>query len=224
MVNDMRFLKNKYSTQVFVAERSILFLFITFWIFLVNFSCTLPKYIIYTPSLDTYKYKNVDFKVEADFKSTKVKTEQQVKIILYKNQSLFGRVFLYNKGIKKLLSSTFENWNFASDDDLTPEYKVNYLELTNKTVRTDDYLSMLAFLVTLGIYPWEINFSYRCELHGFINQEQISFNLDIEERNYASYIFILYPPSWDSMFFKPDILEYCAYSLIEKYRNTRNQN
>ncbi len=220
----MKFLKNKYLTQVFVTQRFILFFFITLWIFLVNFSCTLPEYVVYTPSLDTDKYKNVDFKAEADFKSTKVKTEQQVKIILYKDQSLFGRVLFYNKGIKKLLSLTFENWSFASDDDLASKNKINYLELTNKAVRKDDYLSLLAFLVTLGIYPWEINFSNRCELHGFINQEQVSFNLDIEERNYASYIFILYPPAWDSMFFKPDILEYCAYSLIEKYRNTRNQN
>ncbi len=83
---------------------------------------------------------------------------------------------------------------------------------------------MLAFLVTLGIYPWEIYSSNRCELHGFINQEEISFSLDIEKRNYASFIFFLYPPAWDSVFFKPVILEYCAYSLIEKYRNTRNQN
>lgn len=216
--------KSNFLTKIFIAQRFILFFFIILWIFLVNFSCTLPEYVIYTPSLDTYKYKNVDFKADADFKSTKIKTEQQVKIILYKDMGPFRGILLYDKGLKTLLSSTFENWSFASDDDLATKNKINYLELTNKAVRTDDYLSLLAFLVTLGIYPWEINFSNRCDLHGFINQEEISFKLAIEERTYASYIFILYPPAWDSMFFKPDILEYCAYSLIEKYRNTRNQN
>lgn len=134
MVNELKFLINKYLSQVFIAQRFILFPFITLWIFPVNFSCAFPEYIIYTPSLDNYKYKDINFKADADFNSTKVKTEQQVKIILYKDQSSFGRVLIYNKGIKKLLSSTFENWSFASDDVLTIEHKKNYLELTNETV------------------------------------------------------------------------------------------
>lgn len=188
-------------------KKKILLIFILMF----TFSCrdTRPIYREFSPPLEN---RELNINIQSDKEIGKILRAQWYQ---YDENKLSDS--------KTIISTTFQNSNNASQYSRYENSGLKYhLKFQDTRTLTRDWISYFFFVITMTIYPMVDKFSHDCELSGFVEQEKFYYKIEIIEITYASLLLAFYTPAWDQEFNRPNISQYCVYSLLDQYIKFRN--